>query len=391
MIPFDFSKCGLTEKEITALSAEAERAHQVLLKERQAGAVGIWDLPFDEKTLVKTRNVATEVRGRFQTLLVLGIGGSSVGLRALSRALWPADNHLRLMIQESPDPASVEKIARALDWKKTCINVISKTGNTIETLTLFEHFLDILKQNVGKNWQEQVVVTTEEGDGKLCRFAREENLIHFSVPKNIGGRYSVLSSVGLFPLACIGVDTQRLLKGGRMAVENCSVPDLDKNMAYRNGVVHYLLDKNHGKTISAMMIYSDLLRDLGLWYAQLWAECLGKEGKGQTPLACQGPQDQHSLAQLFLDGPKDKVVTFIKIAPKKGDRFSDLMEREQRATAQALGESGCPSVTITLPEINEETLGELLMTYQIQTAFTGRLMRINPYDQPAVDRIKRLI
>lgn len=391
MIHFDFSKCSLSESEIQTCAAEAEKIHETLLKERQGGQVGFWDLPFDENLLRDIRNVAQGVRGRFRNLLVLGIGGSSLGLKALSRALWPENNSLRLLIQESPDPLSVEKIVKSFDFSRTCINVISKSGTSIETITLFKHFLTILKEKVGKNWPDHVVVSTQEGEGELFHLAQKEKLIHFPIPKNIGGRFSVLSAVGLFPLTCIGCDTQRLLKGAASAIENAASPDLNKNNAYRTGVMHHLLNKDHGKTISVMMIYSDPLRDFGLWYAQLWAECLGKDGKGQTPLACQGPQDQHSLCQLFLDGPKDKMVTFVKLAARKGDSLGELMEREYRATAQALYESGVPSMTITLPEINEEILGELLMTYQIQVAFTGHLMGINPYDQPGVDRIKRLI
>lgn len=382
MLQFNFSKCSLADSEIQALDGEAARVHEILKKERESGQVGFWNLPFDEQTLVQVRNVAQNVRSRFQNLLVLGIGGSSNGLKALSRALCPSDNHLRLMIQESPDPIRVEKIIGAFPWEKTCINVISKSGATIETWTLFEYFLKLLKEKV-KHWQDHVVVTCEEGANKLYPLVQKEKLLHFEIPKNIVGRYSVFSAVGLFPLACIGVDIQKLVQGAAKATEEIT-------NACRNGLVHYLLNKDHGKTISVMMVYGDSLRDIGGWYAQLWAESLGKDGKGQTPIAAQGPQDQHSLAQLLLDGPKDKVVTFITVAPQKGNRLSELMDRECQATAQALSESGVPSVTITLPEISEEVLGKLLMTYQIQTAFTGHLMGVNPYDQPAVERVKRL-
>ncbi|MBI4124520.1 MAG: glucose-6-phosphate isomerase [Deltaproteobacteria bacterium] len=384
MISFDFSKCSLKDSEMEALSKEVAKARATLKKERESGAVGFWALPFDEDLLIRCRNVAKDIRYRFQNLIVLGIGGSSVGLRALSRALWPSDNRLRLLIQESPDPQSVEKILKAIDLNRTCINVISKSGATIETTTLLDHFLTALKDKVGEKWRDHVVVTTEQNKGKLFGLVEKEKLIHFEIPENVDGRFSVFSAVGLFPLTCIGVNTQKLLKGAARAVDN-------HDNACRNGTIHYLLNKNHGKTISVMMTYGDALKEFGGWYAQLWAESLGKEGKGQTPLACQGPQDQHSLAQLFLDGPKDKVVTFIKVAPQRGDKLGELMERECNATAQACFESGCPSVTITLPSLDEETLGELLMTHQIQTAFTGHLMGINPYDQPAVERIKKFI
>lgn len=391
MIQFDFTRCGVKDSEIEAISDKAAKVHERLQRERQSGAVGFWELPFNEDLLIQVRDVANDVRYRFQNLIVLGIGGSSVGLKALSRALWPADNPMRLLIQESPDPTSVSKILKACDLKQTCINVISKSGETIETRTLWETFRKALEEKVGERWRDHVVITTEKNDGKLYQLVQKEKLIHFEIPKNVGGRFSVFSAVGLFPLACIGVDTQKLLKGAGEALSQSETSDLNRNNAYRNGVIHTLLNKNHGKTISVMMIYSDSLKEFGGWYSQLWAESLGKGGKGQTPLACQGPQDQHSLVQLFLDGPKDKVVTFIKIKPDSKDSLSDLMERECNATAQALHESGCPSVALTLPEISEEVMGEFLMTYQIQTAFTSHLMGVNPFDQPAVERIKKLI
>jgi len=180
------------------------------------------------------------------------------------------------------------------------------------------------------------------------------------------------------------VDIDSLLEGARKALSN-------PENAHKNGLLHYLLNKDHGKTISVMMPYSDCLYDFGRWYAQLWGESLGKEGKGQTPLVALGPQDQHSLAQLFLDGPKDKVVTIMTVKTHAKDPLGQLLLREASATAQALHEKKCPCVSIHLDDLSPQTLGELLMSYQIQTAFTGHLMGINPYDQPAVELIKRRI
>lgn len=388
MITFDFTRCLLSDSELEKYSADAFRAHEKIRQERESKKVGWWDLPSDSKMLLEVRKVAQSFRGRFRNFLLLGIGGSSNGLKALSRALWPADTPVRLFIQESPDPRSVEKLLRTLDLSQTGIHVVSKSGETIETKTLFGIFRKALEEKT-PDWRDHFVVTTEEGDGELFRAVQKERLNFLPIPKNVGGRFSTLSAVGLLGLAVIGVDIQKLLEGAQEAVQKFSEPD--KNDAYKNGLVHFLLNKNHGKTISVFMTYGDCLKEVGGWYTQLWAESLGKDGKGQTPIDAQGPQDQHSLAQLLLDGPKDKVVTFVKFAPQKGNKLSELMEKEWNATAQALHESDCPSVTITLPAPDEKTLGELLMTLQIQTAFTGHLLGINPYDQPAVERIKRLL
>lgn len=381
MIEFDFSKCGVADSELSKFEEAVRQAYEKIRQERESKKIGWWNLPFDSKMLLEVRQAAQSFRGRFRNFLLLGIGGSSNGLKALSRALWPADNPVRLFIQESPDPRSVEKLLRALDLSQTGIHVVSKSGETIETKTLFGIFRKALEEKT-PDWRDHFVVTTEEGEGELFRMVQKEKLNFLPIPKNVGGRFSVFSPAALLGLAVIGVDIQKLLEGARQA---------DEKSAEQNGLIHFLLNKNHGKTISIFMTYGDCLKELGGWYTQLWAESLGKNGQSQTPIAAQGPQDQHSLAQLLLDGPKDKVVTFVKFAPQKGNNLSELMEKEWRATAQALHESDCPSVTITLPAPDEKTLGELLMTLQIQTAFTGHLMGVNPYDQPAVEKIKKYL
>lgn len=375
MIEFDFSKSGLSSEQISSNESQLQKIKTILDEERKSGKIGWWHLPFDQQVVEPIRGLARNFSNRFENLVVLGIGGSSQGLKALASALQLFEQKPRLFILESPDPRSIRLLMNRIDLSKTCFNVISKSGNTIETLTLFEYF----RSHITK---DQIVITTEKGEGKLYQQVQKENLTHLEIPKNVGGRFSVFSAVGLFPLAFLGLDIETLLDGARKA---------DISNAYQNGTAHFLLNRDHHKTISVMMPYADCLFDFGRWYAQLWAESLGKEGKGQTPLVALGPQDQHSLAQLFLDGPKDKVVTLIKIAAEPNDALGELLEKECMATAKALAEKGCPVVTLTLPQLDAFHMGELLMTYQMQTAFVGHLMGINPYDQPAVESIKKWI
>lgn len=390
MIRFDFSKSSLGDEAVQSRQPDCTRIHDMLEKECQSNQVGWWHLPFDEDSLRKIRLAAKEAAYRFDNLVVVGIGGSATGLKALLRALSPQSN-LKIFLQESPDPEAVRHLLSTLDLSKTCFNIVSKSGETVETMALFEFFRGELEKKVKEKWTDHVVATTQETNSPLYSWVQRKKLRHFPVPKNVGGRFSVFSPVGLFPLACAGADVEKIVKGASEALVLYGTGDVGKNPAYRNGLIHHLLNEEKGKRISVMMIYCEALKNFGEWYSQLWAESLGKEGRGQTPLACQGPQAQHSLAQLVLDGPKDKVVTFLRTAPQRGDPLGELMEKECRATAQAFHESGTPSVMLTLPDLSEETLGELLMFYQLQTSFTGHLIGINPYDQPAVERIKRLL
>ena len=383
MIQFDFSKCGLDQKELDATAPALLRAHQALEKEKSLGEIGWWQLP--------TQPAVKNISKRFDNWVVLGIGGSSQGAKALVEALLPPQPTAKLFVLESPDPVSVGHLLANIDLSRTGFNVVSKSGESVETLALFDYFQKLVESQVGSKWREHFVVTTGKGKGKLFALAEKEKLCLLEVPENVGGRFSVFSAVGLFPFACAGGDVEGLLKGAQNALKRCSVSNVDENPAYKNGAAHFLLNKNHGKTISVMIPYGDALKEFGGWTAQLWAESLGKGGEGQTPLVAVGPQAQHWLGQLLLDGPKDKVVTFVTVEAGKKNPFGPLLKQEQVAFAKALEEVGCPSITLSLSRLDAETVGELLMTYQVQTAFTGHLMGVNPYNQPAVERIKKLL
>lgn len=377
MIQFDFSKCGVADSELKALEPACTAARQKLMGDRQQGRIGWLDWSFDSGNIDSIQKMAGQFQGKFENILVLGIGGSSQGLKCLSAALAPYQNKPKLFVAENPDPMVANPLLESLDFSKTLLVVISKSGATIETWTLFDCFRKRVQP-------DQMVVITEKKESPLYQVVTKEKAAFLEVPKNIGGRFSVFSPVGLFPLALLGVDIDSLLNGARNSLEN-------PNIFYHNGTIHFLSNRDHGKNISVLMSYGECFKEFGPWYAQLWAESLGKNGKGQTPIAATGPKDQHSLAQLFLDGPKDKLITFVKLKEDPKNPLSHLMERECLATTQALWDANCPSVTLTLEKPDAENFGALLMGCQIQTAFTGHLMGLNPYDQPAVEKIKQLI
>ena len=401
---------GATEDELHTV---ASKACDLL------GDFPFMHLPSDKRTIQDAQIAAEAIRCKFQNLVVLGIGGSALGLKMLAQALLQPHHNLRdsktrggfprLFVCDNIDPDHFGSLIRMLDWKETCINVISKSGATTETMAQFYIVKDILlKKLSAKKWKENIVITTDPTQGPLRAMAKEEGLKNFSIPPNIGGRYSVMSAVGLFPAACVGIDIALLAAGARDAAEQCKSQKTENNPALKNAAVHYLMDTAKGKHISVMMPYSDSLTLFSDWYAQLWAESLGKKGLGQTPVKALGATDQHSQLQLYMEGPNDKIITLIgvekfaqelpitKNVAKDFDYIGGRslwggLKGEERATAQALREAKRPALTITLPEISARTMGELIMTYQIQTALAGKLYGINPFDQPGVELGKKLI
>src|SRR3989338_8623895 len=205
MVTFDFSKSGFQDGRLASFQEEVQKSHEHLERERKTKAVGFWDLPFDAKMPKAVAAFADTAQKRFKTLLVLGIGGSSQGLKALAPVLDPAGFKPRLQILENPDPAAANACFENLDWKTTLVNVVSKSGNTVETLALFE---ECRKHLPGK---DQIVVTTGDNNGLLCKWAKKEDLTFFEIPENVGGRFSVFSAVGLLPLAFAGADVMGLL------------------------------------------------------------------------------------------------------------------------------------------------------------------------------------
>lgn len=414
MLKIDFSNCladnigpehGVTKDELAGLEGRVKEIHKRWQDDRARGRLAFLDLPYD--TIESVMQAAKGMR--FQDLLVLGIGGSALGLRVLAQALLPPFfSRRRLFVMDNIDPDHFGALIKQLDLKKTCINVISKSGKTIETASQFYIVQDLLTKKLGvKKWKEHVVITTDPKSGPLREIASKEGLATLPIPTGVGGRFSVLSAVGLFPAALVGIDVVSLVKGAREMVERCSNCDLEENIAYKNGAVCYIMDTVKQKKISVIMPYSDSLALFADWYAQLWAESLGKGGRGQTPVKALGVTDQHSQLQLYMDGPNDKIITFAGVekfatklaVPKKthsdfshiaGRDLGEILHAEQRATTQALTEAKRPNITVTLPRLDARSIGQLLMMYEISTAFTGYLYGINPFDQPGVERGKEL-
>jgi len=410
---------GLTGAEISALAESTKAAHGKFQEWRRSQDAIFFDVVNDGTITAGIAEKAAEVTANFDNLVVLGIGGSSLGLKCVAQALLPPFWNLRskderggrprLFVCDNIDPESFAGLLGMLDIKRTCFTVISKSGGTTETASQFLIARKHLKDALGKDWHRNMIAVTDPEKGVLREIVKEEKLAAFSVPPKLGGRFSVLCAVGLFPAACVGIDIGGLIEGAREMAGRCEAESLDQNPAYKIGGFGYWFDAKRGKNMSVMIPYSDALLLASDWYAQLWAESLGKDGGGSTPIKALGATDQHSQVQLYMEGPKDKVFTFLGVekfrvsdaatkicdtykpyAYLEGKDLGTILKAEELATTRALASEGRPNLTITFPTVDAHHMGEFFMVYETATAFAGALYGIDPFDQPGVELGKKL-
>jgi glucose-6-phosphate isomerase len=389
---------------------------------RAAGELGFLDLPGQRPLVDQIRAFGEGVGQAFDTILVLGIGGSALGTLALQHALLPPHwNELddeareyfpRLYVLDNVDPTTIGPFLDRLDLRRVLVNVISKSGATAETMAQFLVVRDRMMALFGDEYRTHFIFTTDPEKGVLRRIADDESIPTLPVPPNVGGRFSVLSAVGLLPAALVGIDINLLLDGAARMAERCRATSLRENPAALFGTLQYLAQTARGANVHVMMPYSDRLYGMADWFRQLWAESLGKklsiEGaevfRGPTPVKALGATDQHSQAQLYMEGPFDKTVTLLAardraidvaipeaypdidaIAYLGGQSLGRLIDAERRATAGALARAGRMSMTIELPAIDAGSIGELIMMLEIATVVAGALYGVNPLDQPGVE------
>ena len=416
-------KKGISKKDIDSLNLD--KAKQAMIDKRANGKMDWRDLPYDQEEVCnEIISYVEEVKDKFDAFVVLGIGGSALGPISVQQAInHPYYNEIsrekrggypKFYVADNVDPEKLVYLFETIDITKTMFNVISKSGSTSETMSQFMIIKEMLEKERGEKSKEHIVCTTDKENGNLVKIAKEEGYKTFTIPAGVGGRFSELTPVGLLPAAFCGINIKEILKGAAVMDNMCKNDDIYKNPAFMYGILNYLTMKN-GQNISVMMPYADSLKFIADWYAQLWAESLGKkydnDGKevyvGSTPVKALGATDQHSQVQLYAEGPFDKIITFIGVDKFKksitipkiyedmpslaflgGVTQDDLIKTEQIATEYALLKAGKPNMTITLPEVNENTLGQLLYFFEVATAFTGELLNINAFDQPGVEEGK---
>lgn len=415
---------GLKEAWFKRLQPQMGDAVRAVQKARGKGMTGWFELPYEKEQVARLLAYSGKMRGRFDDVVVLGIGGSALGTIALRTALLhPYHNLLdrqqrgklpRLHVLDNVDPINIARLFEdVLDVHRTLFIVISKSGATAETMSQFMLAYELLEGCVGeKKLRKHLVAITDREQGYLRPLADELQLESYVIEPGVGGRFSVLSPVGLLPAALCGMDVRGLLRGAAAMDKRCRTTALFRNPAALYAAVHYLADTKLEARLSVMMPYASGLKDLADWYCQLWAESLGKargrDGQrlnvGPTPIKALGATDQHSQVQLYREGPYDKVISLLKVRrfaeklpiPRVfpevggmgylgGKTFQKLLHAEEDATAIALCDAGRMNLTVELAKLDAHHLGQLFFLFEVATALSGELYDIDAFNQPGVE------
>lgn len=419
---------GIDPQQLEAVAEPFRRVHEAVAERRRSGELGFFDLPYQKQVVEQIRSFADGLGQAFDNVVVLGIGGSALGTIALQNALLPPhwnelddearDYYPRLYVLDNVDPTTIGPLLDRLDPRRTLFNVVSKSGSTAETMAQFMIVRERLRQALPDDaYRGHLIFTTDPEKGVLRRIADEEGIATLPVPPAVGGRFSVLSAVGLLPAALVGIEVEELLAGAAAMEARCDTPELADNPAAIFAALQFLADSRHQAPIHVMMAYSDRLYGMADWYRQMWAESLGKRQdrqggdvfRGPTPVKALGATDQHSQVQLYMEGPFDKTVTFLAVRAHGRDldipriyedvselgylggrSLGELLDAERQATSAALAAAGRMNMTIELPRADAGSLGQLLMMLQLATVYAGGLYDIDPLDQPGVELGKQL-
>lgn len=415
---------GLSEADRAKALPQLEEADRLFKEDRKKGMLPFLELPYQSTDVV--RALAKKAQ-KFENFVLLGIGGSALGPIALHQGLHsPFYNFLpkekrsgpRMFFLDNVDPAEVAALLDLLDPAKTVVNVVTKSGGTLETLAQFLLFQEWIYKKLGRQkGAGHFIATTDPSRGTLRAIAEKEGYETLPIPAEIGGRFSIFTPVGLFPAAVSGIDIDLLLKGAADLDQRFQKLSPMENGAFWGAFLHHWSYTAGKRNILVTMPYVEALNGAAQWFGQLWAESLGKEndlaGKkvyvGQTPVVAVGATDQHSQLQLYMEGPYDKTIQFLTVETMEDDlpfpeighegpigllaghTLGGLLRIEQQAIETSLTEACRPNCRLTLSRLDAHALGALFYFFEVQTAFAGRLYRINPFDQPGVEAGKKII
>ncbi len=370
----------------------------------QREAEPVLALPNDVADLAEIEAIAAEIRSNYSTLVVVGMGGSSLSGETLAFIRKPGKVAVRFV--DNIDPHSLSALTESLDCKTTGFLIISKSGGTVETLAQTSVLLRHAKMRLKDYHKHFTIITITDGN-VLHTLAKAHNIRVLAHDPKLGGRFSILSSVGLIPAAVMGLDIRALRKGAAAVLEASFTGDLKQSPAAQGAALQMCLREKQVR-MNVLMHYCDRLGGLANWFRQCWGESLGKCDMATTPIRSRMTTDQHSQLQLYLDGPKDKFFSLMlldssgqgeaidfdnnadpRLAFLKGRTLGDLMVAEQRATISSLQGRGIPVRSFTMKDVNEEVLGGLLMHFAIEIMFTAKLMGVDAFDQPAVEDSKK--
>jgi glucose-6-phosphate isomerase len=383
-----------------------------LRAERESKASGYYDLPDSQEALLGVIESFVKKTAGFDTIVVVGIGGSSLGAKAADRFLrhLPQRNNKTLIFLENGDPIELSAALEQINLHRSFIFIISKSGGTIETISVFKLLLSRLgKSTADSSCAEQFAFITDEGS-PLDKLAEANQINSFHIPKTLGGRFSVLSAVGLAPLKMVGYNVERLLDGAK-SMRDDFFKDDPLSLSAKSSFL-----ASSGKPINVLFAYSNSFEEFIKWYVQLWGESLGKLDKhkkrvGFTPAGLIGSVDQHSFLQLIMEGPLDKTLTFIKVRDFKrnlsipsitlaglekndfvnNQPFEKLLNAQAEATLEAVKSAGVPCDELAIDKLDEYHLGALFMYYELLTSLVGVKLGVNTYDQPGVELGKQIL
>ena len=411
----------IQEKDIMNYAEQVAAIHEELHKNANNSKdfLGWIELPtnYDKKEMEKIKKAAKKIQNDSEVLVVIGIGGSYLGARAVVEALTHTFyNYLTKEQRKTPqilyvgnnlNPNYINDLIELIDNKDLSINVISKSGTTTEPAIAFRIFRELLENKYGlKEAQKRIYVTTDKKKGALKQIADEEKYTTFVIPDNIGGRYSVLTAVGLLPIATAGIDIEKLLEGARFAQEKYLDKSLKYNDCYKYAVARNVLYKNE-KAIEILVSYEPKMHYMIEWWKQLFGESEGKDGKGIYPTGAEFTTDLHSLGQYIQQGKRNLFETVINIKEADSnisinqdednlDELNYLVGKEldyvnkkaMEGTIAAHVEGDVPNIVITMDKLNEYTLGHLIYFFELACAVSGKILGVNPFDQPGVEKYK---
>lgn len=420
-IKVNFDNVDVTEKNIMKYAEEVEKIHDELHKKANDPKefLGWMELPtnYDKKEFEKIKKSAKRIQDNSDVLVVIGIGGSYLGARTVIEALThtfyaylPKEQRKTpqiLYVGNNLNPNYINDIIDLIGNRDFSINVISKSGTTTEPAIAFRIFREILENKYGlKEAQKRIYVTTDKKKGALKQLADTEKYTTFVIPDNIGGRYSVLTAVGLLPIAVAGIDITKLMNGARFAQEKYVDKSLKYNDCYKYAVIRNLLYKN-SKNIEILVSYEPKLHYMIEWWKQLFAESEGKDGKGIFPTGAEFTTDLHSIGQYIQEGRRNLFETVINIEKSKNDieikedadnldglnyiagkKLDYVNKKAMEGTISAHVDGGVPNIVINMSELNEETLGHLIYFFELAVAMSGNLIGVNPFNQPGVEKYK---
>ena len=422
MIKLDISNSSINEKMINKYADKVAKIHDELHEKAndEKEFLGWIELPtnYDKVEFSRIKKAANKIIRDSDVLVVIGIGGSYLGARAVIDALSHSFyNGMPEKKRKTPQivyagnnlsPVYMNDLLEYVQDKDISINVISKSGTTTEPAIAFRIFREVLETKYGvEEARKRIYVTTDKARGALKTLSNEEKYETFVIPDNIGGRFSVLTAVGLLPIACAGIDIDALMKGARNAQEEFSTPDLKKNLAYQYAVARNLL-YDSGKTIEVLANYEPKLHYITEWWKQLYGESEGKDQKGIFPAGVDLTTDLHSMGQYIQDGRRDLIETVVKIAENSseikvqtdeqdldglnylsGKTLGYINSKAMEGTILAHVTGNVPNFLVTIDRLDEECIGELIYFFEMACAMSGSILGVNPFNQPGVEEYKR--